>query len=71
MRWDHDTVAAKFSLTSGLGSGDLSGYVNVNLSNNNYRLAATVNKWDLKIIGQYLKDLSKLWHFPVLFLMQI
>ncbi|MEP7169391.1 MAG: hypothetical protein ABI855_08460, partial [Bacteroidota bacterium] len=41
MRWDHDTIAAKFSLTSGIGSGDLSGYVNVNLRSNNYRFAAT------------------------------
>ncbi|MEO5572400.1 MAG: DUF748 domain-containing protein [Bacteroidia bacterium] len=57
MRWDDDTVAAKFSLTSGIGSGDISGYVNVNTGNNNYRLAATINQLDLKLIGQYLKDI--------------
>lgn len=58
MRWDTDTVAAKFSFTSGIGGGDIKGDFTVNLKTDNYRIATVVNKFDLQIIEQYLKDLS-------------
>ncbi|MBK5286628.1 MAG: DUF748 domain-containing protein, partial [Bacteroidia bacterium] len=57
MRWDSDTVAGTFSFKSGIGSGDMKGNFTINLKNNDYRYAVVVHKFDLNIIGQYLKDL--------------
>lgn len=56
--WDRDTIWAKFSFLPGIGTGNFRGDLTINTDNLDYRLAAVVNKFDLNIIGQYLKDLS-------------
>ena len=62
-RWDADTIAAKFSFLSGIGSGDMKGDFTINLKNKDYRLAVVVNKFGLNIIEQYLKDLANYGSF--------
>ena len=60
--WNIDTVNAKFSFISGAGSGSINGDITVNLDNMDYRLAIDIKRFDLKIIDQYLKDLSNYGH---------
>jgi hypothetical protein len=57
-RWDADTIAAHFALSSGIGTGDMNGDITINLKTKDYRLAIAIQKFDLNIIGQYLKDLT-------------
>ncbi|MBA2613926.1 MAG: DUF748 domain-containing protein [Bacteroidetes bacterium] len=56
-RWDSDTIAAKFSFLAGLGKGDAKGNFKINIKNLDYQLSTIFNKYDLKFIEQYLKDL--------------
>lgn len=62
-RWDVDTVPVKFSFLSGIGTGDASGNFTVNTKNNDYSLDILVNKFNLNIVGQYIKDLSNYGSF--------
>ncbi len=62
-RWDTDTIAAKFSFVSGVGKGDMKGDMTINVENKDYRLAVAVNKFDLQILEQYLKDISNYGSF--------
>lgn len=62
-RWDEDTISAQFSFISGIGSGDMKGNFTINLKNKDYRVAVVVHKFDLNIIGQYLKDLTNYGSF--------
>lgn len=61
--WDADTIATKFSFSSGIGNGDMKGDFTFNLKNKDYRLAIVIHKFDLNIIGQYLKDLTNYGSF--------
>src|ERR1035437_5225106 len=61
--WDIDTISAKLSFLPGVGNGDIKGNFTVNLKTNDYRYAVVVNKFDLNIIDQYLKDLSNYGSF--------
>jgi hypothetical protein len=56
--WDADTIAAKYSFLSGIGSGDMKGYFSMNLKTYDYRLTDIVHKFDLKIINQYIKTMA-------------
>jgi hypothetical protein len=56
-RWNTDTIAVKFSLLSGIGTGNMKGSFSINFKTNEYRLAVVAHKFDLNIIQQYLKDL--------------
>jgi len=62
-RWDADTIAAKVSFLPGTGSGDVSGNFTVNVKNKDYRFAVVAHKFDLNIIGQYLKELTNYGSF--------
>jgi hypothetical protein len=62
-KWNADTIAAKFSFLSGIGSGSVQGNFTINLNNLDYRAAAIVDKFDLKPLEQYLKDLINYGHF--------
>ncbi len=53
-----DTVSMKFSFIPGIGSGNAKGNFTLNIQNLDYRIAAVINKFDLQIIDQYLKDLT-------------
>ncbi len=62
-RWDADTVAGTFSFESGIGKGDMEGDFTINLKTDDYRYAVVIHKFDLNIIGQYLKDLTNYGSF--------
>lgn len=57
LRWDVDTMAAKVYLESGPGTGTVNATMMVNVKSMDYRLAAVVDKFDLGIMEQYIKDL--------------
>ena len=57
-RWDVDTIAAKFSFLSGIGTGDIKGDFSMNVKDRNYDLKIDVKKLNLDIVRQYLKDLT-------------
>ena len=63
LRWDVDSIQGKVSLKSGPASGDLKADISINLKNSDYRIAAVVNKFDLKVIEQYLKDIANYGSF--------
>jgi hypothetical protein len=63
LRWDADTVFVKFSFLPGTGNGDASGDFTINFKNLDYRLSSVINKFDLKIIEQYLKELTNYGSF--------
>jgi len=58
MQWDADTIAAKFSFLSGIGSGGMKGNFTINSKSKDYRLAVVVQKFDLNILEQYLSALT-------------
>ena len=62
-RWDIDTIAAKFSFLSGIGSGDMKGNFSINFKNLDYYFAILIHKFSLEIIDQYLKDLINYGNF--------
>jgi hypothetical protein len=62
-KWDTDTIHAQFSFVSGIGTGNIKGDFTINLKNNDYRYAVAVNKFDLNIIEQYLRDLTNYGSF--------
>jgi uncharacterized protein YdcH (DUF465 family) len=66
IRWDADTIPMHFSFSSNLGSGDIQGDFTINTKNNDYSLAALVHKFDLNIVGQYLKALSNYGSFKAI-----
>lgn len=57
--WDSDTIGTTFSLTSGTGSGKIKGNLNIDLTNLNYKVDVIVKQFNLSIIEQYLKDISR------------
>ena len=61
--WDEDTISAQFSFLPGSGTGNMKGDITINLKNKDYRLALLAHKFDLNIIGQYLKDLTNYGSF--------
>ena len=62
-RWNADTMAVKFSFSSGPASGSAKGDFTINFKTMNYRLAAILNKYDLKVIEQYMKELVNYGNF--------
>ncbi len=56
--WNVDTLLAKFSLISGIGSGVMKGDITLNLKSLDYRFAVLASKFDLSVLQQYLKDIS-------------
>jgi len=65
-RWDVDTIPVRFSFLSGMGSGDMKGVFSINLKEKDYTLSVLVHKFDLNIVGQYIKDLSNYGNFKAL-----
>jgi len=66
-RWDVDTISVAFSFESGIGSGSIQGYTNVNTVLSSYFLNIQVQQLDLKIIEQYLADLMNYGRFTAIF----
>ncbi|MBC7862642.1 MAG: DUF748 domain-containing protein, partial [Bacteroidia bacterium] len=63
IKWNSDTIAAKFSLLSGCGPGEMAGDFTINTKNLDYRIASVIHKLDLGFINQYLDDFSNFGHF--------
>ncbi|MFN8310795.1 MAG: DUF748 domain-containing protein [Chitinophagales bacterium] len=63
LRYDRDTIQFKTTLRSGPGSGDVHAEGTFNIKSLDYRVAAKVEKFDLSIFEQYLKDISNYGHF--------
>ncbi len=57
-KWNVDTIAVKFALASGIGTGDLKGRITVNTLSSDYKLETIINKFDLSVLEQYLKDIA-------------
>lgn len=53
--WDNDVISAKVSFLSGIGYGGMKGSYFMNLKTLNYNLDVIVDKFDLKVLEQYLK----------------
>lgn len=62
-KWDVDTIPITFSFLSGIGEGKIEGNFTVNSKNKDYALAVQVQKFDLNILGQYIKNLSNYGSF--------
>lgn len=62
-RWDVDTIPIQFSFFSGLGEGNMKGNFTINTKNKDYKLKVLVKRFDLNIVGQYIKDLANYGSF--------
>lgn len=59
LRWDSDTLQTTFSFVSGVGrGGSMEGRFDMNLKTLNYRLEDKVDKFDLAMLEQYVKDIA-------------
>lgn len=58
MRWDKDSVEAKISFKNGPGTGDIAVDFGINLKSLEYAVKAKVDKFDMYIINEYLKDIA-------------
>jgi hypothetical protein len=56
--WNSDTMEAKFSWLSGIGSGTMKGNIMMNVKSLDYAFSVLASKFDLSILEQYLKDIS-------------
>jgi hypothetical protein len=63
IHWDADTIAAKFSFLSGIGSGGMNGDFTINFKTLDYRLAVVAQKFEMEILEQYLKELTNFGYF--------
>jgi len=63
LRWDIDSMNIKFNFSSGNGLGDIKGDMSIKLDSAKYKLTAKINKYDLRFLEQYLKDLSNFGRF--------
>lgn len=58
LRWDVDSIAARLHLESGPGTGTVNATFMINMKSMDYRFGAIVDKFDLRIMEQYIKDIS-------------
>ncbi len=61
--WNADTMEVKFSFSSGSGGGTANGTFSINFKTQDYKVTAIVNKYDLKFMEQYMKDLTNYGNF--------
>lgn len=57
--WNADTLQAFFSLNSGIGEGTMKGSAMLNIKTLDYCFATKFKAFDLSVLEQYLKDISK------------
>lgn len=60
--WDVDTVSGKYSFLSGPGSGSINGDFTFNVKTQDYRAGIVVDKFDLKIVEQYMREMANYGH---------
>jgi hypothetical protein len=58
MKWDSDSINARFSFHSGPAPGEVNGSCTVKFKELAYRLKLSVKKYDLQFIQQYMRDMS-------------
>jgi hypothetical protein len=63
MWWNRDTMAVKYDFKNGPASGKLAGDITINLNTNDFRLNASIKKFDLKFMEQYIRDMANYGHF--------
>jgi hypothetical protein len=56
-RWNADTFPGNFSFSPGIGLGKVAGNFTINTKNSDYHFSVLVQKLNLSIIEQYLKDI--------------
>lgn len=56
--WYTDSMNVVFALESGPGSGKIKGDAAINFDSLRYRIATTIEHFDLRLINQYLQDLA-------------
>lgn len=66
LRYDVDSLVVDISFLSGLGEGKIGGEFVMNLDNLDYKIAAKVERLDLIVIKQYLKDLTNYGTFTAM-----
>lgn len=57
MGWGADTITFNYSFLAGIGKGNMNGIFTINVNNLDYKLKADIEKYDLQVIEQYLKDM--------------
>ncbi len=57
-KWGVDSFPGKFSFKAGIGTGQVSGSMNLNVRNSDYMFRVIMQKVDLAIIDQYLKGMA-------------
>lgn len=62
-KWDQDTVGVNYALQSGIGTGTITGNAHVNVASMDYKVAVLVNKFNLSVMEQYIKDIAKYGKF--------
>ena len=62
-RWNADTLPGTFSFSNGMGTGHLNGNFSINTSNSDYYFSFAIQKLNLSILGQYLKDMINYGNF--------
>ena len=62
-RWDSDSISTAISFIPGIGTGKVKGNITINLKKNDYHYDVVIQKLDLNIIEQYLKDLTNYGNF--------
>lgn len=63
IRWDSDTIPVTFSFMAGPGTGDMKGNFTINSKNKSYKLLVKANRYDLNLVGQYIKELTNFGNF--------
>ena len=63
LMWETNFMNVDFDFLSGEDSGEIKGSIVVDKDNGNYKLTARVNKYDLRFLEQYLRDLSNFGRF--------
>ena len=56
--WDQDTMVFKYAFESGPSKGTMEGEFHVNFKTSDYMIAVRINKFDLKPMEQYVRDLA-------------
>jgi hypothetical protein len=65
--WDQDSISAKVSFLSEIGTGGMKGNYGMNLKTLFYSLEIEVNTFDLNVVEQYMKKISNYGSFSANF----
>lgn len=66
MRWNSDSINSNFAFSSGKGTGDVKGELDVHLKTMNYKLASVIENFDLEILAQYMESLANYGNFKAI-----